>query len=119
LDAVELFVPAPFGHGLLSDSAPRREDTPPGRLRRAREAARAGAALTTVWAVVDVTPRRALHTEGIMPAPACPQCGAQTRFGGYEPWCPACGWNREVAAARLRRPSRAIPFFYLISVVMF
>jgi len=54
-----------------------------------------------------------------MPAPPCPQCGAQTRFGGYEPWCPACGWNREVAAARLRRPSRAIPFFYLISVVMF
>ena len=54
-----------------------------------------------------------------MPAPPCPQCGAQTRFGGYEPWCPACGWNREVAAVRLRKSSRAIPLYYLISVVMF
>jgi hypothetical protein len=58
-------------------------------------------------------------TGGAMPAPPCPQCGAATRFAGYDPWCPSCGWNREVAGERLRRASRSIPLYYLLSVTLF
>ncbi len=54
-----------------------------------------------------------------MPAPPCPKCRAQTVYAGYDPWCPSCGWNREVAGDRLRRASRSIPFYYLLSVVFF
>ncbi|HUJ41915.1 MAG TPA: DUF3592 domain-containing protein [Candidatus Acidoferrales bacterium] len=54
-----------------------------------------------------------------MPAPGCPKCGAKTIFAGYDPWCPACGWNREEAGRRLRRATRKVPFGYLFFVVTF
>jgi hypothetical protein len=54
-----------------------------------------------------------------MPAPPCPKCDAKTIFAGYEPWCPSCGWNREEAGKRLRSAFRKIPFYYVLTVVLF
>lgn len=54
-----------------------------------------------------------------MPAPPCPKCGAKTIFAGYDPWCPSCGWNREEAGKRLRSALRKIPFYYVLTVVLF
>ena len=44
-----------------------------------------------------------------MPAPQCPNCHGATRFAGNHPYCPNCGWNRDVAIANLRGSLKMMP----------
>ena len=36
----------------------------------------------------------------------CPKCGAVVKPPGYKPYCPSCGWNREIAGKYLRSEIR-------------
>ena len=45
-----------------------------------------------------------------MVAPPCPLCHGATRIGGNKPYCPNCGWNRDVALADVRGTLVILPF---------
>lgn len=45
-----------------------------------------------------------------MVAPPCPLCHGATRFAGNKPYCPSCGWNRDVALADVRGTLVILPF---------
>lgn len=58
-----------------------------------------------------------------MPTPPCPRCHGATRLAINTPYCPNCGWNRDVALANARSSLVTLPigfammggfFFFMI-----
>jgi hypothetical protein len=44
-----------------------------------------------------------------MPIPECPICHRRASLAGQQPYCPKCGWNRDVAIAALRHNMKMLP----------
>lgn len=48
----------------------------------------------------------------------CPKCGAPAVPAGQTAYCRACGWNRSAAAEEIRQSLLALPFVFLIFLVL-
>ncbi len=54
-----------------------------------------------------------------MVTPACPHCHGSTVFAAKCPYCPQCGWNRDVAVNNVRMSIRTIPAGIIVTAAFF
>jgi hypothetical protein len=58
--------------------------------------------------------RRKITLSFYMPAPLCPRCHGATLLAINKPYCPGCGWNRDVAIANARSSLVMLPIGFVM-----